>query len=235
MFLLHSPVDRHLGCFSILAIINSAAVNTDAFILWCWRRLLRVLWIARKSSQSVLKEINLDYSLEGLLLKLNLHTWPPDVKNWLTRKGWLWGRSKTKGKWHGQRMRWLDSITDSMDMNLNKLQQILEDRRAWHATVHRIEKRWTWLSDWTMSTMNIELHIAFQISVFIFFFSGCIPRGAIAGSCNSYIFSFLRDFHTVSHSGHPNLYSHQFQGERSLGGYSPWGHKGSDMIATEQQ
>jgi len=175
MFLLHSPVDRHLGCFSILAIINSAAVNTDAFILWCWRRLLRVLWIARKSSQSVLKEINLDYSLEGLLLKLNLHTWPPDVKNWLTRKGWLWGRSKTKGKWHGQRMRWLDSITDSMDMNLNKLQQILEDRRAWHATVHRIEKRWTWLSDWTMSTMNIELHIAFQISVFIFFFLDVYP------------------------------------------------------------
>ena len=123
----------------------------DAFELWCWRRLLRVPWTARGSNQSILKEINLEYSLEGLMLKLIL--WPPDVKSWLTGKDPDAGKDKRrKGR---QRMRGLDSITDSMDINLRQLQEIAEDRGAWHAVVPGVAKNQIWLSNRTITTTNL--------------------------------------------------------------------------------
>ena len=120
--------------------------------LWCWRRLLRVPWTAR-SNQSLLKEINPEYSLEGLMLKLKL--WPPDVKHWLIGRPWCWERLKAKGEGEGRGWDKLSSITDSLDKNLSKLQEIVKDRGVWCATVHMVKKSWTWLSNWITTLQNI--------------------------------------------------------------------------------
>ena len=145
------------GCES-WTVKKAECQRIDVFELWCWRRHLRVPWTARRSNQPILKEISPGCSLEGLMLKLKLQFFGHLMRRVDSLEKTLMlagiGGRRRRGR---QRMRWLDSITNSMDMSLSELRELVIDREAWRAAIHGVTKRWTRLSDWTECSWN-DLH-----------------------------------------------------------------------------
>ena len=167
------PVVRY-GCESWI-IKKAECRRIDAYELWCWRRFLRIPCTARRTNQSMLKEISPEYSLEGLMLKLKFQylghlRW----RAYSLEKTLTLGKSEGKRRRGQQRMRWLDSIADSMDMNLSKLWEAVKDRGAWQAASQEVEKSWTQLSNWTISSLSH--HISKGVATYILIDEGVLKN-----------------------------------------------------------
>ena len=126
---------------------------------WCWRRLLRVPWTSRRSNQSNLKEINPEYALNGLMLKLKLQYFGHLMWRADSEKTLMLANTEGRRRRGQQRIRWLDGITDSMDMSLSRVQEMVKDRKVWDAAVHGVAKSWTQLTDWTARLKDTSEHL----------------------------------------------------------------------------